>query len=400
MKGQQAFDKIIKKKLEQGGPIPSKPNFAAIADQVAKPRKKRIGFWIPMSIAASILIAVGSFVFINQNNKSNIIAQNEITPLPAQEESMVEQEQEMDSPEEQEVMGIKDEYTPQSTPKNNLRTKPYTAHKTRNQTMVYQSPASNATTSFEEEKAEETTNPLREEKQETIIVQQEREREGDLQQRWNDFNASIQKEPLDIAADFDDPKFILGVSGGVNYGNINSGYAVALSARHDFNDKLYIDGNMGLVYNNANTQEVIGLPSNLTHITQSAIPVKSAMNRKSVTHMPNANTMYLQFNPQLGYKIFDFLSVSTGPDIQKMLNVGANQNNEFNYYTFNRDGTISQLPDVDLGFNTQTEIKISEHLKAAVIYRMGVNQLLQNDLGLKYGNRNYFQFQFKYAFGF
>lgn len=389
------IDQLIKKKLETGGgAIPSKPQWDLIASKinVIPPVTKKKPMWIPWALAAALagVAFLGLHIFWKNSpqeiSNPDIMVKTEVDDT----QSTLQPIEEIDTDDVQDVLL---NATPKAPVKNLMATHTEvetikTNHASNNTTSTH--PIDSKTTIIEETLTNiitniATKNDQIEETKSWVEVQHDPTPQESTE--WNFANTDHKSSKK---------QFSLGFSGAVNYGNQNSGYVLALSARQDLSSKVFIDGAVSMIYNNSSNQ-VIGLPNSLQNVTMSSAPVKSAMAREVVSYMPSVNTLYLQFNPVIGYKIVDDISISAGPDVQKLMNQNSN-NNTFNYYTFKTDGTIGQLPDLDVGLTTQTEVNLSPSLKAGLLYRQGFNHLIAPNT-MNVINRNYFQFQFKYSIG-
>lgn len=389
------IDQLIKEKMEKGGgAIPSKPQWDLIASKikVQPPVTKKKVLWIPWSMAAAVIaiIFVGVNALWTTKSDSLLEQNNVVTKKVDKSQTDLDILNETDSESTEDILPHQSQKDPSQ---NTLATtSEYNKSKQTNQ--------GNKATPIIDNKTI-ATEKIVTTKQQSV---ENKDSKTEASSEWVETPSSpIKENPTEwhfanTDQDFNLVKkqFSLGFSGAVNYGNQNSGYVLALSARQDLSSKVFIDGSVSMIYNNSSNQ-VIGLPSSLQNVTVSSAPVKSAMAREAVTYMPSVNTLYIQFNPVVGYRIVDDISISAGPDVQKLVNHN-NNNNSFNYYTFKTDGTIGQLPDIDLGLTTQAEVTLSPNLKAGLLYRQGFNHLIAPN-NINVINRNYFQFQFKYSFG-
>lgn len=185
----------------------------------------------------------------------------------------------------------------------------------------------------------------------------------------------------------------IGLNGGYNFGNLNSGYAVALKGRANINSQLYVDATVGINMNN--------LP-----YTAASVPVSSAKARptnadQNSVHLPAVKNptqqlLYVQFNPSVGYKVTNRINVSVGGDLQRI--VKDRQSDEINVIFSPEKNKAALIPQTDLGITAKTEVKIAKHLSAGLLYREGINNMLHskgsNDMS--YINRRYMQVQLTY----
>lgn len=169
----------------------------------------------------------------------------------------------------------------------------------------------------------------------------------------------------------------ISVAGGVNYGTINTGYAVGAAAERKISNKLGIEVTVAYVGNNASApgQNAISLflPPNTNPQAKPAAEVDLPLN-------------YLQCAPMADYSLSKKFTLAAGADLQRLLqdhNVSVLYNDE-----------VKVAPIIDLGILLRTEYKISNHLKAGLSYRVGANNVFSS--GTNYLDRNYMQVQLKY----
>lgn len=180
------------------------------------------------------------------------------------------------------------------------------------------------------------------------------------------------------------------LGGGVNYGNLNTGYTVGVSARTKIAGNFFVDGAVAMMYNN-NTNNVVNYngASSLAKGGLAARP-SSAQLPASPAVEPTQNLYYVQVNPSIGYQIDKNVALSVGSDFQQMLSRtdGAEK------VQLAADNA-KIFPAFDVGLTTKSEFNITPRIQAGLLYREGLSNLLKND-GNKYVNRRYFQVQFKY----
>lgn len=220
---------------------------------------------------------------------------------------------------------------------------------------------------------------------------------------------------IDLSKDFPEPaddtypssvknsgRTSLALTGGVNYGVQNTtGYMVGVNARRNLGGKFYLEGGVAVVNNSiqkgsgSNATPTVG--SNPT----SGISGTSAMVAMAPVPSPQAAAMvadgssgaskkndnnlqsvyYIQVMPAVGYHLVDKVSVSLGADMQHLLDQSATES----------AGTAT--PGVDVGMTGKVEYSFSRKVKAGMMYREGVNSMLDS----KYSNRSYMQVQFSWA---
>lgn len=399
------FDAKIKEKLEKGGKIQSVPQWENIAGRInTKNSKKAFLPWIWTAAAALIAFAIWNFGIKNKisntdnliNNPSMVLNQENLKEKESFSKEMLEQEKTkiQDSKENKIIEPqINQQRNKNHIVQHNIKNKhdfhsdlhySNDENSNNNHKYAHQTPFKDETWDAKELLDNKGT------KTEQAISK-------NLAQN-DDYNPyyseSMQNQYFKENNRL--PNFSLGVNAGIQYGNQQAGYALALNARQNISDKLYIEGSVGMVFSD-NSNQVVGLPTSVSHVPTSAIPIKNAIKRSAFNHIYNVNTFYLEFSPSIGYRLTDVLSISTGPDIQHLMNYKQNEN-QFNFYAFQTDGTIGLIPNTDWGIKTQTELDLSKNLKAGLSYRQGLNNI-NNTSSMKKVNRNYIQLQFKYAFG-
>jgi len=189
------------------------------------------------------------------------------------------------------------------------------------------------------------------------------------------------------------------LAGGINHGNENSGYMIGANIRHMINDKLFIESDVAFANSN-NTQATQILvpaasPSSARHAaagrtaaTESSKPLTTETPLAKVEDENQSYTLnYAQVSPGLGYKVMSKMSIGVGPDFQQML-----ADNRPAPSTVDRSN-IAVAPMFDVGFIGKTEYALTKKVKAGVIYRKGINNLLTPMD--KYIDRDYLQFQLK-----
>lgn len=400
------FDAKIKEKLEKGGEVQSTPQWDNIAGKINTKKKKRVMLpWLWTVAAALIAFAIWNFGVKNKFKNSHDIIEN---PTLSLDQNNIQKEetlknQEFQQEEEKAIQLLENKNTESNTNQ--------TTHKN---SFVKHSFKNNNSSDYPLQSSEEKLNNNNKDfaKQQQINENKTREATRNLDDKdikstqaiANDsyqdenynpyYSASLQNQYFEENNSL--PDFSLGVNAGIQYGNQQAGYSLALNARQNISDKFYVEGSVGMVFSD-NSNQVIGLPTSISHVPTSAIPVKNAMKRSAINHISNVNTFYLEFSPSIGYRLFDFLSISTGPDIQHLMNYKQNEN-QFNFYAFQTDGTVGLIPNTDWGIKAQTELDLSKNLKAGLSYRQGLNNI-NNTSSMQKINRNYIQLQFKYAFG-
>lgn len=174
----------------------------------------------------------------------------------------------------------------------------------------------------------------------------------------------------------------INLTGGVNYGSLNLGYMASISAKQNLSDKLFIEGSIGFLQN----QEVVS--SNMSSSQYSQILNNSNRGRPAKFSESPSGIYFLQLAPMVGYEIFKNLSVGAGADIQRNLE-GTIDNRAIVATEYG----FKMIPIWDAGVTTKAEIGLNRQLKAGIVYREGLNNLLSGTQN--YYNRRYVQVQLK-----
>jgi len=221
--------------------------------------------------------------------------------------------------------------------------------------------------------------------------------QGDYESPQNSFSESkpnsdpdyiksfgIQQEPNHWASHKQEKQTSIGVSGGVNYGSLSTGYSFGLSAKQDLGKDFFVDGTIAFMYNNNTTN--MGDYAGKT----SGRPALGAINMSSPAFSPSQNLYYLQFNPSFGYQVLKEVAVSIGGDMQQMVSA----DNSIEKIKFTENG-VETFPTLDFGLTGKAEFNVTPNIRTGVIFREGLSNLMnRNDI--QYVNRRYFQVQFKY----
>jgi hypothetical protein len=194
------------------------------------------------------------------------------------------------------------------------------------------------------------------------------------------------------------------LAGGVNYGSLNTGYTVGVSARRKLGDgRFYVEGDLAFVNSSApkaasvSEAQYDALNTNYsgTNNTGSSggngpaamaavsAPVKTVSQEQALNSL-----YYLQFSPSVGYNVQKNIAVSVGADVQRLL---QNNSNGETPVVLESD-ELKLIPQTDVGLTGKAEYGVTRRLKAGMLYREGVNALIDN----KYINRRYVQVQVKF----
>lgn len=187
------------------------------------------------------------------------------------------------------------------------------------------------------------------------------------------------------------PKTSIAVAGGVNYGNLNTGYSAGVSVRRKVAGDFFVDGTVAMMYNN-NASNVVNYsgPPATNDNSLAARPAAGKMSVSSPAIEPTQNLYYVQFNPSFGYQIEKHVALSVGGDFQQMV---RKKEGEEKVQLISNNAKL--FPNFDVGLTTKSEFSITPNIQAGLLYREGLNNLLKSE-GSKYVNRRYVQVQFKY----
>ena len=204
-----------------------------------------------------------------------------------------------------------------------------------------------------------------------------------------------------------EPKISLILSGGINRGNLNSGYMAGATLRRMVSDKVYVEGDLSFAVS-SNTQDIqylapgpgvgsakMSTPATAKHagISAKTTTVENKGNSdngysaKPTDHDVSYNLYYAQITPSIGFKVMKRLSLGVGPDFQQMLVDNRPAPSTVDH------SNLQEAPIFDVGFIGKTEYALTKKVKAAVYYRKGVNDIITPSD--KYINRDYLQFQVK-----
>ncbi|HET8573347.1 MAG TPA: hypothetical protein VFL76_05700 [Edaphocola sp.] len=178
--------------------------------------------------------------------------------------------------------------------------------------------------------------------------------------------------------------------GGMNYGVLNTGYNLNLTARHSLGRHIFIEGAIAFLYNGQ-------AEKSSTYAVQNFLPTRPAPGQVSASHTTNpaaSNFYYLSVNPSMGYQINKTIALSAGPDLQQRIASLGQDGTAI--YTPGRDPRI--IPQLDLGFTGKADFLISPKIETGILFRNGLNNLLKKPDLHPYLNRRYIQVQLKYNF--
>lgn len=190
------------------------------------------------------------------------------------------------------------------------------------------------------------------------------------------------------------------LSGGVNRGNQNSGYIVGATVRRMISDKVFIESDVAFASSNNTQSKEVFVPTGTTGSATARVAARGTVTEdnkttlipapqgKNVNQSESYNLYYAQVSPSIGYKVMKKMSVGVGPDFQQALADNRPATNE----NVSRNN-IAVAPLFDVGFIGKTEYSVTKKVKAGVLYRKGINNILTPMD--KYIDRDYLQFQLK-----
>ena len=373
------FDDLIKAKVEQAELAYNPANWEKLTRElkpapvmhISKPNYMRY-----MGIAASLLLVVSAFGwFLTRDAKDETIAKTPAANITAP--ATVNHQKKAHLPPVTEEETTTQNNTP-VTPATNAVI-PAIAHKQRTTTQT----APQASTPIVEDK---TPVPVQE-TQKPIVQEQPAVAENKPIQKpapANPFAFNDQFPPQRQAAPAG--KTHVSITGGMNYGSLNTGYVAGINARQKVGGKLYVEGDLGIVSNQVNQSTVTSAQYNTFG---AGLAGKSSVSNV-VTQTPS-NFLYVQFNPSLGYQVHKKVSLSLGADLQRLLD----QNDNLKTLVYTSD-EMKLIPGLDVGLTGKTEYAVTKKLKAGVLYREGINNLV-NGGGDEYLDRRYLQVQLKFT---
>lgn len=173
------------------------------------------------------------------------------------------------------------------------------------------------------------------------------------------------------------------LAGGVNYGTMNAAYGAALNARHKVGKNFFIEGDLGFM----GSQQIMS--ASMSTSQYNTVAVNQGLGRPLKVDETNNNIYYVQMTPSIGYQVHKNIAVGLGADLQKLL-----EGNSYNRTVVSTTDGYKLVPLWDAGVTGKTEYTISNRLKAGLLYREGINNLI-NSSGNRYLDRRYIQVQMK-----
>jgi hypothetical protein len=374
------FDDIVRQKFENARLPYNHENWQKLSAALdeKKERNIRLLLWPLASIAASVAMAIGVFTWVTSNDKEAVQVQKQATHGTQQVATAPPQQQQV-----QEVAPM--------PPKQNATRQNNPAPATPQNRAIAQAPTSVQNRNIQEQRTlpvqqqevvatnvtEEQVSTFRAEKEQVIAKNTEPVRSLPLTNKNVFYEEVITKRK-------ERDRFIA-IAGGLNYGTLNSGYVMGLSAGTKIgSSKFYVESDVAFVGNMANEK------NKQTFKTKSSrIGKTTSYNTSTITVQRFYNLYYAQVTPTVGYRVAPSISVGVGVDVQKLL-----INDILVTETDNPDDA-KQLPSYDMGLVGKTEYSVTKEIKASVFYRKAVNKELSGNNNLL--NRDYLQVQLKFA---
>lgn len=202
------------------------------------------------------------------------------------------------------------------------------------------------------------------------------ERNEALVKREEKFTFNL--DPLSIT---EVSRIYYGMSGAYHFGSLKSGGALTFNTRKDINERVFIEGNIGLVVNNSTPYQA-NFKGDFIDFKNRPQTFASA----TTNLYTNSDAFYfVQLNPTVGVNVHKRLDLALGPDFQHMVT-----NNGFDVVMFQQS---KLLPKNDLGVTGKAEFGVTENLKAGVLYREGLTPIITNNNFIS--SRRYLQVMMK-----
>jgi len=391
--GRDNFDDLIRAKFDSQDFEPQPEGWLKLQAELDQPTTKRravIYRWLPMGVAACLGLVLASVVWFaydasspspayepnsriattTQNEDTHLFENQPVDPHPHTTATLAIVETPLPD-----LSDIKEEQnaTPASTPVSTL------AHTTQEAFIPNPAPAADPTIVYSE-----TVLPSSIEGGQVPIAPLAPN--GNIASPQA-HNTSISEPKLDFIkpTEHAQRKTYIHLTGGWNYSSLNSGFMAGINARQNISKKLYLEGDLAYAHGKLNQASVL----TTAHY--------NSLTKGNSIHMPFTNAIiqqptnfnYLQFNPSIGYMVLPKLTLSVGADMQQKLDQGTQTRTLV--YT---QGEIRLLPDFDMGITGRTEYNITPKMKAGILYREGINNLIRGNN--TYFDRRYVQIQLKF----
>lgn len=212
-----------------------------------------------------------------------------------------------------------------------------------------------------------------------------------------DLSRYVGDEPMPQRAKQSNTSF--GLTGGMNYGSLSTGYVAGVTARKKVAGKVFVEGDLAFVSNKADQASMsetafnVSTNGDVNNLGTSGFTTGSASSVKSATvEATSSNFNYLQFTPSVGYQVVPKISLSVGADFQRLL--GYDDGMKTIVY---ENAQTKLAPSLDVGVTGRTEIAVSRKIKAGLLYREGVNNMVRGSASKQYLERRYLQVQLKFT---
>ena len=367
------FDRLLNEKFDQHEFAYNHAGWERLEKQLPKNAQRRVipFSWIKVTgIAAALAITISgvAWYYQLQNKSQNTIATTEHTTSEIHILNKDQQDQNLET-------ANKKNTDPSSTNKNLLiaasskPNKKQTSVDKKQQPLPQPSTVEHETIEIVQNSAPSVTSDL----QQAALIK-------------SDFGNISPQKKLDVAENntFSENIFepitkqagntFLSVTGGMNFGSMNTGYMAGINAKQKLGRKLFVEGDLAVVNNKAN---------------QTFTPAQQqfAVANKAPIDYKEANLLYVQINPTVGYQVMKNVAIGVGADLQQMVNgndVLVSVNDE-----------VKTMPGTDVGLTGRTEVSLSKRLKAGLLYREGINNFISSNGG--YFDRRYLQVQLKFT---
>ena len=402
------FDQAIIAKVDEGelayNPQQWDKIAAALPPSTAIPFTPVRNKWkIPAGLAAALVLLLGGTLFFKSLNDNKVID----TPQP--------QITKVEKPVDKEITDTPQPATTATTATEKNKTTNSNSNVATNNTA-----GSNTSTQaqnnsvipfFNKEEKQDIAQIIPQKEEQTVntppveIPRSNKELKGEApfiiakskEQNNNDYGLSSKADPYYASAFYEgkpnakkNAKTSVAVAGGVNYGNVSTGYSAGVSLRRKIAGDFFVDGTVAMLYNN-NANDLINYSGPTPQGNRAARPASNVMAVSAPAIEPTQNLYYVQFNPSVGYQIEKHVALSVGGDFQQMMKT--------------EDGiekmqllpnSAKVFPTFDVGITAKSEFGITPNIHAGLVYREGLNNLLKSGNN-QYVNRRYVQVQFKYS---
>lgn len=166
------------------------------------------------------------------------------------------------------------------------------------------------------------------------------------------------------------------VSGGINYGTGQTGYAVGAVVMKPLTRKIGVEVRLAYVKNTI-------VPGNSSPASSGSGSIFQPVRTSPATSF---TLNYLQLASMTNFSLTKKLTLSAGADIQKLLQDGD--------ITVSYNSEEKVIPAFDIGLLLKTDYGLSDRLRAGMSYRLGVKNAVSSEKN--YLERNYMQVEFRY----